>query len=225
MNSNTVSNVSLEKGVYPSSVDKTLWESPVWIRKTNFSNTFNQELLLELYNIANNIKLNLDPNVGSSLLDYLDTNPRLRELLLTKERIIAEVGNKYLPSTHTATVSPISSWVNVKEPDEVIEMHGHPDSTIACTYYIKTSAHGGELYYLDTGKIGEHNTSIRYIKPEVGDLIFFPSYVLHGVNANKGNGLRVSLSTDFNYQLTEDSKDKLILTSWVNSMLKIKDLL
>jgi len=225
MNSNTESIVSLEKGVYPSSVDKTLWESPVWIRKTNLSDTFNQELLLELYNIANNINLNLDPNVGSSLLDYLDTNPRLKELLLTKERIITEVGNKYLPPTHTATVSPIASWVNVKEPEEVIEMHGHPDATIACTYYIKTPDRGGELYYLDTGKIGEHNTSIKYIKPEVGDLIFFPAYVLHGVNANNGNSLRVSLTTDFNYQLTEDSKDKLILTSWVNSMLKIKDLL
>lgn len=216
--------MSLEKGIYPSSVDKSLWESPVWIVKTGFTDTFNRELLAELYTIANNIKLDLDPNVGSSLLDYTDSNPRLNELQAAKERIVTETVNRYLPPTHTATFAPISSWLNVKESDEVIEMHGHPDSTIACTYYINTSV-GGELYYLDTGKIGEHNTSIKYIKPEKGDLIFFPSYVLHGVTANKDSALRVSLSTDFSYKLTDDSQDQLVITSWVDSMLKIQGLL
>ena len=128
--------MELEKGIYSSSVNQSLWESPVWVRETNFSDNFNKELLLELYTIANNIKFNLDPNIGSSLLDYTEFNPRLKELLLTKERIITEVVNTYLPETHTAKFIPLSSWLNVKEPEEVIEMHGHPDSTIACTYYI-----------------------------------------------------------------------------------------
>ena len=216
--------MTLDKGIYPSSVDKSLWESPVWSIKTGFTDTFNQELLAELYCIANNIKLNLDPAVGSSLLDYSNANPRLAELLAAKQRIITETVNQYLPNTHTATFDPISSWLNVKESEEVIEMHGHPDSTIACTYYI-TTGKGGELYYLDTGKIGEHATSIKYIKPEVGDLIFFPSYILHGVTANQDSALRVSLSTDYSYRLTDDSQDQLVITSWVDSMLKIKGLL
>ena len=217
--------MSLEKGIYPSSVDQSLWESPVWIIPTGFNTKFNQELLQELYTIAHNVKLDLDPAVGSSLLDYADRNPRLAELLTIKKQVITEVVNRYLPATHTAEFNPISSWLNVKEPDEVIEMHGHPDSTIACTYYITTSDQGGELYYLDTGRVGEHNTGIKYIKPRSGDLIFFPSYVLHGVTANKNTGLRVSLSTDYSYKLTDDSKDQLVLTSWIDSMLKIKGLL
>lgn len=217
--------MSVDKGIYPSSVSQSLWESPVWVHKTNFSDAFNQELLLELYNIANNIKLNVDTNVGSSLLDYTSNNPRLKELIETKERIVAEVVNTYLPDTHTATFNPLSSWVNVKELEEVIEMHGHPDSTIASTYYITVPAIGGELYYLDTGRVGEHVTGIKYIKPEVSDLIFFPSYVLHGVTANQDSALRVSLSTDFQYKLTDDSTDQLVITSWVDSMLKIKGLL
>lgn len=217
--------MALEKGIYPSSVDQSLWESPVWIIPTGFSNTFNQELLGELYTIANNVKLNLDPAVGGSLLDYTDANPKLAELLATKKQVITEVVNRYLPPAHTAKFNPISSWLNVKEQDEVIEMHGHPDSTIACTYYITTSTEGGELYYLDTGRIGVHDTNIKYIKPNNGDLIFFPSYVLHGVTANKDSALRVSLSTDYSYTLTNDSQDQLTLTSWVDSMLKIKGLL
>ena len=217
--------MTLEKGIYPSSVDKSLWESPIWVIPTTFSSNFNQELLKELFNIANNVKLNLDPNVGSSLLDYTNTNSRLAELLAVKEQVITEVVNCYLPDTHTAKFSPISSWLNVKEPNEVIEMHGHPDSTIACTYYITVPDIGGELYYLDTGKVGVHDTTIKYIKPNVGDLIFFPSYVLHGVNANQSESLRVSLSTDYSYKLTDDSNDQLVLTSWVDSMIKINKLL
>jgi len=217
--------MELEKGVYPSSVDKSLWESPVWVNKTTFSKEFNQELLVEMYNIAITIKQGLDTNVGSSLLDYADANPRLKELLVTKKCIITRTVNQYLPKSHTAEFAPISSWLNTKEPGEVIEMHGHPDSTIVCTYYITTPTEGGELYYLDTGKIGSHKTSIRYIKPQAGDLLFFPCYILHGVTANKDNELRVSLSTDYSYKLTDDSKDKLVLTSWIDSMIKIKDLL
>ena len=217
--------MSYEKGIYESSVKQTLWESPVWTHKTNFTEAFNQELLVELYNIANNIKIGVDSNVGNSLLDYVDGNPRLKELLDCKVNTITSTVNTYLPEAHTAIFTPLSSWVNVKEPEEVIEFHGHPDSTIACTYYITTPTAGGELYYLDTGLVGEHKTQIKEITPTAGDLIFFPSYVLHGVKANQGTSLRVSLSTDFNYKLTDDSRDQLVITSWVDSMLKIKRLL
>lgn len=217
--------MELEKGVYPSSVDQSLWESPVWIKNTGFDEHFNKKLLIELYHIANNVKLGIDNNPGDSLLDYAQNHPCLKQLLETKEKVITEVVNQYLPKTHTAIFKPISSWLNVKESEEIIEMHGHPDSSIACTYYITVPTNGGELYYLDTGKVGEHHTSIKYIKPKSGDLIFFPSYILHGVCPNGDNKLRVSLSTDFNYKLTEDSQDKLILSSWIDSMLKIKELL
>lgn len=214
-----------EKGIYESSVKQSFWESPIWIHKTNFDKTFNKELLKELYNIANNVKHGLDSNVGSSLLDYLDGNPRLNQLIKLKEEVITNTVSNYLPKAHKAVFSPLSSWLNVKEPEEVIELHGHPDSTIASTYYITTPEKDGELYYLDTGIVGEHKTNIKYIKPSAGDLVFFPSYILHGIKNNGGNSLRVSLSTDFNYKLTDDSKDKLVLTSWVDSMIKIKQLI
>lgn len=214
-----------EKGIYPSSVDKSLWESPVWIYKTGFDQQFNQELLKELFDIAMAVQTGHDTNPGNSLLDYTDRCPRLKEVLAIKQQVITDRVNQYLPNTQRALFSPISSWLNVKEPGEVIEMHSHPDSTVACTYYITTSTQGGEIYYLDTGRVGEHFTAVKTIQPESGDIIFFPSYVLHGVRANQDTGLRVSLSTDYSYKLTDDSEDKLILTSWVNSMLKIKDLL
>ena len=215
----------LDKGIYPSSVDKSLWESPVWIEKTGLSASFNQLLLGEIYSIADRVKRNQDPDVGASLLDYVNENPALAKLMQVKLDLVTQVVNQYMPATHQTQFSAISSWLNVKESGEVIEMHGHPDSSIASTYYINVPDSGGELYYLDTGLVGQHSTSIKYIRPEAGDLIFFPSYVLHGVTANQDTELRVSLSTDFKYQLTDDSQDQLVLTSWIDSMVKIKNLL
>jgi uncharacterized protein (TIGR02466 family) len=215
----------LDKGIYPSSVDKSLWESPIWIQKTGFNASFNRELLTELYHIADRVRHNRDPAVGSSLLDYVDANPRLTELLQFKQSLVTETINQYLPATQSAEMDPISSWLNVKETGEQIEMHSHPDSTVASTYYITVPTDGGKLYYLDTGRVGQHCTSIKYIQPSEGDLIFFPSYVLHGVSANQDSALRVSLSTDFKYRLTPESHDQLVLTSWVDSMIKIKQLI
>lgn len=207
-----------DDSVFTNSVDQSLWECPVWVRKSSFSTSFNCELISELYEIARSIRDGTDVINGKSLLDY--DRPRLGELMSLKTEIITAVVNKYLPSVHEAIFTPISSWLNVNDIGDRIELHAHPDSSIACTYYAQAPSSGGDFYYLDTGRVGEHKTEIKRIKPETGDFIFFPSYVLHGVDKNFGR-LRISLSTDFNYVLTEDSKDKLELRSFVDSMLKI----
>jgi hypothetical protein len=71
----------------------------------------------------------------------------------------------------------------------------------------------------DTNK----KTICKTISPKNGDIIFFPAYVLHGVEMNHGR-LRVNLTTDFKHELTKGSEDRLVLKSFINSMLRIKDL-
>lgn len=210
----------IDDSIFTNSVSQSLWECPIWHRKTTFGDSFNKELLKELYGIACRIKANTDTINGKSLLDY--DSPYLVELIMLKTSVITSVVNQYFPLAHEAMFRPISSWLNVNGPGDRIELHAHPDSSIACTYYIQAPDDGGEFYYVDTGKVGEHKSEVKCLRPEAGDLIFFPSYVLHGVNKNLGR-LRISLSTDFNYALTDDSKDKLELKSFVDSMLRIGD--
>jgi len=123
-------------------------------------------------------------------------------------------------------------WVNVREPGERLEVHGHTESAIAATYYIKAKEGCGDLVAFDSANaIDWLNNSLsktpslreRRYKAVEGRLIFFPSYVLHGVDENKSNDLRISLSTDLRKVVEKDATNTVILKSWAGRMAKIKE--
>jgi oxalate decarboxylase/phosphoglucose isomerase-like protein (cupin superfamily) len=208
----------IDESIFASSVKSSLWECPVWHQKTPFTEKFNKELLKEMYEIASTF----DESSGKeSLLDY--DRPCMQELIDFKTEVITNVVNQYMPTTQRAEFVVSGAWLNVNTAGERIELHAHPDSSIACSYYIQGPDVGGEFYYVDTGRVGKHQTEIKTITPKNGDMIFLPSYVLHGVKMNLGR-CRVNLTTDFKHDLTKDSKDRLVLKSFINSMLRIKDL-
>lgn len=210
--------MTADESIFYSSVKQSLWECPVWHQTTPFSETFNRELLKEFYQIASTF----DESAGTeSLLDY--DLPCMQELIDYKTTVITNTVNKYMPSTQQARFVPVDSWCNVNGSGERIELHAHPDASISCSYYVQAPDSGGNFYYVDTGRVGEHQARIRTIVPKNSDIIFFPAYVLHGVEMNQGR-LRVNLTTDFRHELTADSQDQLVLKSFINSMLRIKDL-
>jgi hypothetical protein len=47
--------------------------------------------------------------------------------------------------------------------------------------------------------------------------------VLHGVDENKSNDLRISLSTDLRKVVEKDATNTVILKSWAGRMAKIKE--
>lgn len=208
---------AFDPSIFASSVKPSLWECPVWHQPTSFSDTFNRALLKECYQIASNF----EQDSRRSLLDY--HSPLIQELIDYKTEIITEVLNQYMPSTQQARFQVADAWLNVNAAGERIELHAHPDASISCSYYIQAPDSGGDFYYVDTGRVGEHKTQIKKISPRNGDVIFFPAYVLHGVEMNQGR-LRVNLTTDFTHRLTDDSQDRLELRSFIDSMLRIKDL-
>jgi oxalate decarboxylase/phosphoglucose isomerase-like protein (cupin superfamily) len=116
------------------------------------------------------------------------------------------------------------AWINVKEPGEGIELHGHPDSTFAVTYYIKARENSGNLVLVDTKTyLQGGETTLKTIVPEEGKLVFFPAYVLHYIEENQSDDLRISLSTDMIQVIDRNAPNALVIKSWCNSLLKIHD--
>ena len=66
----------VDRSIFTNTVNQSLWECPVWHHETHFTESFNQELLKELYDIASNFD---DSAEKKSLLDY--DLPRLQELI------------------------------------------------------------------------------------------------------------------------------------------------
>jgi uncharacterized protein (TIGR02466 family) len=211
------------------------WESPIWETKTNFDPQFNQNLLDEIYTIAKNIQTGKDSNPKDDLWDY-----DLPHLQLLKKTILDTITTQVMQYAEEARETEgldiqfeyDFGWVNVKGPGERITMHAHSDSTISVVYYIKVPENSGNLNFLDTseGSIFDREyinkdakLKIKSITPKEGDLIFFPSYILHEVEENKSNDLRVSLSTDLKHTMDKDKPNAVILKSWVNDLVKIRE--
>ena len=123
-------------------------------------------------------------------------------------------------------------WANIREPGEALEVHAHSDSAIAVTYYIKAQDDCGDLVLFDTkdaidweqGKLNDNPIlKTKRLKPIEGRLVFFPSYVLHTVEENKSNDLRVSLTCDLKKVLDKNRPNTILLKNWATKMVKIRE--
>ena len=209
------------------------WKSPIWEEQTRFDEEFNETLLQEIYGIGKDIVLGNDRDPKNSIWDYSRPN-----LDILKQEIIDIVTKKIVQNIPQLRMLNIRGcehfmgWVNVREPGERLEVHGHTESAIAATYYIKAKEGCGDLVLFDSShSIDWENNRLsgspfmreRRYKPVEGRLIFFPSYVLHGVDENKSDDLRISLSTDLRKVVDKDASNTVILKSWAGRMAKIKE--
>jgi hypothetical protein len=209
------------------------WKSPVWEQQTRFDAEFNRVLLDEIYDIGKQIATGEDKDPHNSIWDYSRPN-----LNILKEEIIDIVSRAIalevpeVRKLNIRTCEHFMGWVNVREPGEVLEVHGHTESAIAATYYIQAKPNCGDLILFDTGKAINWESGYLSDTPQViehrypaveGRLIFFPSYVLHGVEENKSDNLRISLSTDLRKVVDKQHSNTVILRSWAGRMAKIKD--
>ena len=107
-----------------------------------------------------------------------------------------------------------SAWLNITQKFEINSPHVHPNNTVAGVYYINTNEKSGDLLLHDpkgsssliphsdvtsNGDIYSNRTFYRY-KPKVGDLILFPAYLIHSVEANMSDEIRISLAINFIYK-------------------------
>jgi hypothetical protein len=209
------------------------WKSPIWEVQTRFDEEFNTALLDEIYSIGKDIVLGLDRKPGDSIWDY--SRPNLDILKQEIVDIVTKTITREVPEIRLLNLKGCEhfmGWVNVREPGESLEVHGHTESAIAATYYIQAKEGCGDLVCYDTaGAINWDRNTVsgspyvreRRFKPVEGRLIFFPSYVLHGVDQNKSSDLRISLSTDLRKVVDPNYENTVILKSWAGRMSKIKE--
>ena len=225
----------LERYHWYQNAQNLFWKSPIWEVQTKFDEEFNTQLLEEIYDIGRNITLGIDAKPSNSIWDYADRYPHLNEI---KQKIIDVVTmtiTKEIPEIRMLNIKGCEhfmGWINVREPGEKLEVHGHTESAIAATYYLKAKEGCGDIVLYDNaGAIdwernclsGSPYVRMRRFKPVEGRLIFFPNYVLHGVDENKSNDLRISLTTDIRKVVDPNATNTVILKTWAGRMAKIKE--
>ena len=101
-------------------------------------------------------------------------------------------------------------WANVNPPGGMNRAHQHPNSLWSGVYYIKATENSGDLKIDDPRncasmirpkqKSGELPTRLyreTHYKPITGRCIMFPSWLMHCVDPNESNDIRISVSFNF----------------------------
>lgn len=207
------------------------WTAPVWQIPTGFDSAFNQELEQEIYSIGQ--ALGNGSDVQTSLWDY--SRPCLDQLKTYIQQSVQHHVINSIPEARALRIKTEYSmgWVNVKEPGGMIEAHAHNDCSIAATYYVRAKKNCGDLILLNSADIyadsgafaGSHASTLNHlrIEPVEGLLVFFPAYVLHEVQTNSSNDLRISLSTDLRQVIDPDAPNAMVLKSWAQSFQQIAE--
>jgi len=101
-------------------------------------------------------------------------------------------------------------WANVNPPGGMNRAHQHPNSLWSGVYYIKATENSGDLKIDDPrncasmirpkqkqGKLPARLYRETHYKPVTGRCIMFPSWLMHCVDPNESNDIRISVSFNF----------------------------
>ena len=96
-------------------------------------------------------------------------------------------------------------WVNVAAPGGAVRMHAHPNNFLSGVYYVQVQEGADSINFHDpraqtavvrppvTG-LTAYNTDLVVVPVEVGTLLIFPSWLVHSVDPNRSDRVRISAS-------------------------------
>lgn len=99
------------------------------------------------------------------------------------------------------------AWININQKGHFNYSHDHPGSLFSAVYYVKGGADKGALefktpiaphtYTISNEMVGNFNAFTGHamvIPPVTGDLLIFPSWLLHRVNMSQAEEDRISIA-------------------------------
>ena len=146
-------------------------------------------------------------NGGGWQSDNLDlATPELAELFAAVRQKLDDVHRAF--DFNPAMRQVITeAWININGRGHFNYSHDHPGSLFSAVYYVKGGADKGELelktpitphtYTISNEMVGGFNAFTGHamvIPPVTGDLVIFPSWLLHRVNMSRSDEDRISIA-------------------------------
>ena len=153
------------------------------------------------------LKIDLDEKTSKGLLNDPEFFDMQDEVLKGTQQLSSKLTSK----SNSDDWKVVGSWLNIQKPqDEGFGFHNHIDSFISGVLYLKGSQMS--ISFRDEPRFSskfepnpvDYDIIVRHtwhpditIPVDVGDLILFPSYVLHQPNKNESEEYRVSIAYNF----------------------------
>lgn len=99
------------------------------------------------------------------------------------------------------------SWINIMEQDVNHSHHCHPGYLISGTYYFRVSEEQGSINFNNPNPMMMHGQfpqgqlcpQTADIVPDDGDIILFPSWLIHSTRKNRSSDERISIAFNVDY--------------------------
>lgn len=96
-------------------------------------------------------------------------------------------------------------WANIAAPGGPVRMPSHPNNFLSGVYYVQVQPGADTINFHDprpqtaifrppVGELTALNTDQVVVRVEEGTLLIFPSWLVHSVDPNRSNALRISVS-------------------------------
>jgi len=187
-------------------VTRPLFPSLVWTTLFDDRTSFNTRMLalanqMKDSDPAGVAKTNVEGWQSPNVLQNLDEFGQMNRRILDVCRRIAESQN-FLPNV----TYQHQAWVNISPPGASNKVHFHPNCHLSGVYYVSLQApECGSIFFRDPRvaagmlrpPIGQEThftaTEVR-MRPEEGRMYVFPAWLEHGVEVNRSDRDRVSIS-------------------------------
>lgn len=102
--------------------------------------------------------------------------------------------NQYAKEYGISELKITNSWYNIQLKNSVLSSHSHPSSVISGALYLKTDSLSSKIFfhnpnpYISFTQFNEdnhYNFNYVYFNVDVGSLILFPSWLIHGSNSTE----------------------------------------
>lgn len=181
--------------------------TPVWCFEIENYQQLNQTLLREVYN---EYQVDREGEKWSNVLGWHSKNDlhkrdSFEEFNQVISKNVLEIATFLNWDLQYFSTNITTCWAIVNGKLASNSVHNHPNSILSGVYYLKVPENSGGLFFSDPRPaaqmlippIGEFNlwTSPKVVyKPTVGTMLLFPSWLLHGVEMNMSEEVRISLS-------------------------------
>ena len=192
-----------------------LFPQPVYASKLDRALTKKESKTISQY------KKKPNPNAGNttSSENYVLENKALNNLKKDLHTKVMDYFDKVICTDNPITPYITQSWLNYTKSDQFHHKHNHPNSLISGVFYISADKEVDSITFhkgfledrikLNTTKYNMFNSISCKFLVETGNILLFPSSLVHGVEKKKGNNIRISLSFNVFFKGTVGNKTNL----------------
>ena len=141
-------------------------------------------------------------NTTSTDTYVLEDKP-LQNLKKYLNKMVIDYFNKVVCTSNSIIPYITQSWLNYTETNQFHHHHSHSNSYVSGVFYINADKEVDKISFYKTNfptielhktKYNIFNSNSWWYPVKTGDIILFPSTLLHGVDKKKGTNTRISLS-------------------------------